>query len=218
MLLTVGNTKGGVGKTTLALNLAVARARAGRNVWLVDGDRQATAATAARVRADAGQQPVLVCNSYPDGETLQREVSRQGIRYDDIVIDAGGRDSSGFRAALTLSDTLLVPVQPRSYDVWALHDLTALLDEAARVRTRELRVLAVLNGADPGERSKDNAEAAEAVAESGRFELLPGWIRRRKIFASAAGNGLSVLETKPRDPLATTELRALVASIYGDPS
>ena len=216
MLLTVGNTKGGVGKTTLALNLAVARARAGRNVWLIDGDRQATAATAVRVRAAAGHQPVLVCDSYPDGETLQTEVSRQSGKYDDIIIDAGGRDSSGFRAALTLSDALLVPVQPRSYDVWALHDLTALLDEAARVRTQELRILAVLNGADPGERSRDNAEAAEAVAESSRFELLPGWIRRRKIFASAAGNGLSVLETKPRDPLATTELRALVASIYGD--
>ncbi len=40
MIITIGNTKGGVGKTTLAVNLAIARALAGRDVWLIDGDRQ----------------------------------------------------------------------------------------------------------------------------------------------------------------------------------
>ena len=42
MIITVGNTKGGVGKTTLTVNLAIARALAGRDVWLIDGDRQST--------------------------------------------------------------------------------------------------------------------------------------------------------------------------------
>ena len=45
MIITVGNTKGGVGKTMLAVNLAIARALAGRDVWLIDGDRQGTAQT-----------------------------------------------------------------------------------------------------------------------------------------------------------------------------
>ena len=43
MIITIGNTKGGVGKTTLAVNLAIARAMSGRDVWLIDGDRQGTA-------------------------------------------------------------------------------------------------------------------------------------------------------------------------------
>src|SRR3546814_5678615 len=52
MILAVGNTKGGVGKTTLAVNLAVARALAGRDLLLVDGDEQGTALTFTELRAD----------------------------------------------------------------------------------------------------------------------------------------------------------------------
>src|SRR3546814_8834281 len=52
MIVAVGNTKGGVGKTTLAVNLAVARALAGRDLLLVDGDEQGTALTFTELRAD----------------------------------------------------------------------------------------------------------------------------------------------------------------------
>ena len=61
MILAVANTKGSVGKTTLAFLISVARARAGRDVWLVDGDPQGSASTAATVRADGGREPVLAC-------------------------------------------------------------------------------------------------------------------------------------------------------------
>ena len=210
MILTVGNTKGGVGKTTLALNIAIARALAGRDVWLIDGDRQGTAQTAVSIRADAGVAPGISCATYPDGPTLRAQVQQQARKFDDIVIDAGGRDSTALRAALVLSDVLLVPLQPRSYDVWALRDIAALIDDARSVRDG-LRALAVLNLADPGERASDNAEAAAAVAEVQQLEYLPTPLRRRKAFANAAGAGLSVLEAKPADPKAVAELQALVA-------
>jgi chromosome partitioning protein len=45
MILTIGNVKGGVGKTTLAVNFAIARAASGRDVLLIDGDEQGTART-----------------------------------------------------------------------------------------------------------------------------------------------------------------------------
>ena len=54
MIVLVGNTKGGSGKTTLAVSLAIVRALQGRRVWLVDGDAQRSAATAAQLRAEAG--------------------------------------------------------------------------------------------------------------------------------------------------------------------
>lgn len=148
MIITVGNTKGGVGKTTIAVNLAIARALAGRDVWLIDGDRQGTAQTAISIRAEAGHTPGIACATYPDGPTLRTQVQQQAAKFDDVVIDAGGRDSTALRAALVLSDVLLVPFQPRSYDVWALNDIAGLVDDTRSVRDG-LRYFAILNCADP---------------------------------------------------------------------
>ena len=212
MILCVGNTKGGVGKTTIALNIAIARALAGRDVWLIDGDRQGTAQTAISIRAEAGQAPGIACATYPDGPALRAQVSQQRAKFDDIIIDAGGRDSSALRAALVLADVLLVPFQPRSYDVWALEDIAGLVDEARSVRDG-LRAFAVLNCADPGETSADNAEAAAAVADVPQFDYLATPLRRRKAFANAAGAGLSVLEARPADPKAVAEMQALVNAV-----
>jgi len=213
MIITVGNTKGGVGKTALALNLAIARALAGRDVWLIDGDRQGTAQMAISIRADAGCSPGIACATYSDGPTLRSQVQQQVSKFDDIIIDAGGRDSTALRAALVLSDVLLVPFNPRSFDVWALNDIAALVDDVRSVRDG-LRAVAILNCADPGESSTDNAEAAAAVADVPQFEYLDTPIRRRKSFANAAGQGLSVLELKPIDKKATEELKALVKALF----
>lgn len=206
MIVTVGNTKGGVGKTTLALNLAIERALAGRDVWLIDGDRQGTAQTAISLRADAGRAPGIACAQYTDGATLRAQVKHQGQKFQEIVIDVGGRDSTALRAALVLSDVLLVPFAPRSLDVWALADICALIDEARSVHDG-LKAFAVLNLADPG--GADNTEAAAAVADFPQLVYLDAPIRRRKAIANAAGQGLSVLEAIPRDAKACDELRTL---------
>lgn len=90
MILTVGNTKGGVGKTTLAVQIAISRALAGRDVWLIDGDRQGTAVAAIAARADAGREPGIACAQYADGPALRAQVQQQRGKWDDIIIDAGG--------------------------------------------------------------------------------------------------------------------------------
>ena len=213
MILTIGNTKGGVGKTTLAVQLAIARAMTGRDVWLIDGDRQGTASAAIAARAESGRAPGIACAQYADGPALRGQVQQQRGKFDDIIIDAGGRDSTALRAALVLSDVLLVPFAPRSYDVWALDDMAALVDEARSVRDG-LRAYAVLNLADSGEHSADNAEAAAAVADVPQFEYLPTPIRRRKAFSNAGGAGLCVTEMSPRDTKACSELDALFEVLF----
>lgn len=91
--------------------------------------------------------------------------------------------------------------------------IAALVDEARSVRDN-LRAVAILNCADPGEQSLDNTEAAAAVADVPQFEYLATPIRRRKSFANAAGAGLSVLELKPEDKKASSELNALVLELF----
>lgn len=213
MIIAIGNTKGGVGKTTLAVQLAIIRATAGREVWLIDGDRQGTAAAAIAARSEAGKLPGIACAQYPDGPNLRAQVQQQRDKWDDIIIDVGGRDSTALRAALILADTLLVPFAPRSYDVWALDDMAALIDEARSVRDG-LRAVAVMNQADPGDHSTDNAEAAAAVKEVPQFIYLPIPIRRRKAFSNAGGAGLAVSELTPRDTKAVAEISALANAVF----
>ena len=134
MIVSVLNTKGGVGKTTLAVNFAVVRAMAGRSVWLVDGDRQATALQAMAQRVEAGRLPALAVSHYADGPMLRAQVQQQRVHYDDVVIDAGGRDSTALRAALMLSDVVVVPFQPRSFDVWGVSDMAEIAAEAVSMR------------------------------------------------------------------------------------
>lgn len=148
-----------------------------------------------------------------DGPALRAQVQQQRQKWDDIIIDVGGRDSTALRASLILADVLVVPFAPRSYDVWALDDMAALVEEARSVRDG-LRAFAVMNLADPGEQSADNIEAAAAVAEVEAFEYLPTPIRRRKAFSNAGGAGLSVAELSPRDPKAIAEIDALAASLF----
>ena len=212
MILAVANTKGGVGKTTLAFLISVARARAGRDVWLVDADPQGSASTAATVRADGGREPVLACSAYPDARALGIQLRRQASKFEDVVIDVGGRDTEALRVALVLADTVLIPVQPRGLDIWALGAIAGLV-EGARSTRDGLRALAVINLADPGT-SADNTDAASAVADFSALEVVAGQLVRRKAFAAAAAHGMGIDELSPGDPKATSELEALISMVY----
>lgn len=212
-ILVVGNTKGGVGKTTTGVEIAIERAKVGRRVLVVDGDRQATAQKALAIRDEAGVAPAIACATYFDGPVLRSQVLIQKDLYDDIIIDAGGRDSTALRAAMSLADVLLIPFEPRSFEVWALEDVAALVDEVRSVRDG-LRVCAFLNKAEPGVLSTDNRDAAAALAEYPQIEYLPTMLRRRKAYSNAAGSGLSVSEMRAKDPKAVAELRALISAVF----
>ncbi len=213
MILTIGNTKGGVGKTTLSVQLAISLALQGRDVWFIDGDRQGTAMASISMRMHSKKQPGISCVQYSDGSILRAQVQQQRAKFDDIIIDVGGRDSTALRAALILTDVLLVPFAPRSYDVWALDDMSSLVEEARSIRDN-LKAYAVLNLADANANSADNADAAEAVTEFAQFEYLDTPIRRRKAFSNAGGSGLSVHEASKKDAKACAEIDALFNAIF----
>lgn len=210
MILVVGNTKGGVGKTTLAVNLAIARALEGRDVLLIDGDEQATAIGFTELRTEQLGRPGYTAVSL-QGAAIRTQTRQLAPKYTDVVIDVGGRDTGSLRAALTVADTVLIPVQPRSFDLWAVDNIAALVREAREINDR-LRALVLLNAADA--QGADNDAAAEALREADGLEYLPTPIGRRKAFPNAAAAGRSVLELTPRDVKAAQELAAVVKAVF----
>lgn len=213
MIIVLAQTKGGVGKSTLALNLAIARARAGADVLLVDADEQATATDFTALRTERLGSPGYTAISLT-GAAVRTQILRLSPKYQDIIIDAGGRDTAGLRAALTVCDTALVPFQPRSFDLWTLDKILSLLTEAREYRERPLRALSLLNFADP--QGADNAAAAETLKGNGGLTFLTAAIGRRKAFPNAAAAGLGVLELKPEDPKASAEIEALATTVFAD--
>ena len=134
MIITVGNIKGGVGKTTLAVNLAIhAGKNLGKSVVLIDADDQSTATLFTEIREQESEPANYTCVSVRGGQ-----VRSQGLalakRFDITVIDCGGRDTEAFRAALTICDVLVAPLTPRSFDFWSITQLVRLLDEVNAVR------------------------------------------------------------------------------------
>jgi chromosome partitioning protein len=210
MILVVGHVKGGVGKTTLALNLTIARAAAGHDVLLVDGDEQGTALLFTDLRTTTLGAPGYTAVRL-QGPALRTQVRQLALKYDDILIDVGGRDTGSLRAALTVAQTLLIPVQPRSFDIWAVDQMMALVTEAHAVNP-DVRALAVLNAADA--QGRDNQDAMEALKDTAGLAILPLTIGRRKAFPNAAAHGRAVTEATPRDAKAVAELNALVRALY----
>ena len=213
-ILSVAAINGGVGKTTLSVNIAIALALKGKSIWLIDADHQASASQALANRAGSEVEPSIATAHYVDKDQLKAQLRLMSSKFDYVVIDCGGGGGGGdgpiLRTALVHSDIVLVPFQPRSIDVWALAGIAQNISEIQDVKA--LQAFAVLNMADV--QGKDNKEAADAVGDFPNLRFLDTPIRRRKAFANALGEGLSVLEHEPADSKARAELEALVNAVF----
>jgi len=148
MITVVGGTKGGSGKSTVATNLAVMLANAGRDVLLVDADDQETSMDFTNLRnASRPEGAGYTCVALT-GRAVLTEVKRLAPKYQDIIVDTGGRDTASQRAALAVCDTYLVPFAPRSFDVWTLDKVASLVEEARDINP-DFRAFAFINRADP---------------------------------------------------------------------
>lgn len=212
MIVVVGGLKGGAGKSTVATNLTVMRSKSG-DVLLVDADEQETSKDFTNLRTEelkssggAGYTCVAL-----SGQLVRTQVMRLTSKYDDVIIDVGGRDTTSQRAALVIADVVLVPFVPRSFDVWTIGAVAALIEEVRPVNPA-LRAMCFINRADP--RGQDNAETAELLGETKGLTVIPVSLGSRKSFANASARGLAVVELKPSDPKAVEEIEALYNYVF----
>jgi chromosome partitioning protein len=210
MIYTIGGIKGGSGKTTIATNLAVFLANKKRDIVLVDADDQesSTDFTAFRTQALAGALDYTAVKIT--GSDLNVQVKRLAEKYDDIIIDVGGRDTVSQRSALTVTDIALFPFAARSFDIWTLGKVNVLLSEILPFNPNLLS-LTFINKADSRGNHKD--DAAELLMSSEKLIFLDTSLGNRIAFGNAAAEGLGVIEVKPSDEKAIAEFNALFQKI-----
>lgn len=211
MIVVAGGIKGGSGKTTAATHLAIIRAAQGRDVLLIDADDQETSTDFTTLRNERLPGGAGYTSIKLGGVAVRTETLKLAGKYDDIVIDTGGRDTTSQRAALAIADVLLVPFVPRSFDVWTLEKVSGLVAEM-RTANPALKAYAFINRADP--RGQDNDEAAEVIRETQALAFIDTPLGTRKAFSNAAAQGLAVTEIKPQDAKATEEVLLLSMRVF----
>lgn len=198
MIITIGNTKGGVGKSTIACNLAVAAALKHKNILLIDADVQASS-MAFRASRDQDDIKAMAITT----PTLHKDLGAFS-NMDLIIIDAGGRDSVVFRSAILASDVLIIPCLPSQVDFWAANDVIEILREAKVYK--EMKAYFLLNQVMPNTLlSKEAREAIKSFDEDVR--LLETIINARVAYKNSFGAGKGVLEWT--DPKASEEINHL---------
>lgn len=215
-IILIGCEKGGTGKTTIAVNLAVMRAQAGRDVLLLDTDQQGNASFWVQIRDENQVLPRIACVSK-FGQGIRHEVRDLATRYDDIMIDAGGRDSVELRSAMVIAERIYIPSKPSQFDLWTLTRMSQLVDQALAIN-ENLKASIVISCASSNPLISEASEAQELIADLGNkhIELAKSVIRDRIVYRKAARMGLGVTEFEPNDVKAIQEMRSLYEEIYND--
>lgn len=215
MIILVGTEKGGTGKTTIAVNLAAMRAAKGKDVLLVDSDKQGSATLWAQVRVDDKVKPHVTCVSKL-GPSSGYDIASMAGKFDDVIVDAGGRDSVEMRNIMLICDRMIIPTKPSQFDTWTFDLMEKLVTGAIAGGNRSLKPLVVINMANPNPVVREANEAIEAIEAYSHMQIAKTNICDRIPFRKAARDGLAVTEVRAGDnEKAIFEIGQLYKEIFG---
>jgi len=226
-VITVLSEKGGVWKTTLALHLAwmLARRRVGTekalfqsenklDVLLVDADPQASVMAWRDERKEDTPFTLLEYAEKDIHEELERRIKGDGERgwgqwFDVCVIDCPPRVTDIARSAVFAADSVVIPVQPSSLDVWASQNTIALIESLAPYKKPPEYCIAL-------NRVIVNTEISRKVDTALRkagMPVLDTWIKQRVAYAECVSAGKTIFETEPSSK-AALEMRQLFKDLW----
>lgn len=206
-VIVIAQQKGGAGKTTLAIQLAVAWQRAGKRVAMLDVDPQGSLAAWRGMRDHTvGEETGPVVDSL-SGWRLGNRLSAAADDADLVVVDSPPHAETDAKSAIRAADLVILPIQPTMLDLWATE---ATLDLAAAEKTA---ALLVLNRVPPRSTA---ADAVAAEIKTRKWPLARARLGNRQAFAASINEGKGVIETartsaagKEIDALAKESLRKL---------
>ena len=184
-VLAIVSQKGGSGKTTLALNLALEARRRGIEAVVLDADPQASACAWSDWR-QVEPLPVIPVPAARLAHTI-KEAEEGGVGL--VVIDTPPAADGAAVAAARAADLVLSPVRPHAFD---LHAVRATAD---LMRVAQRSAYAVLNCV-PARAARLSSEAAALIAESG-LDLAPVRLSERAALRHATIAGLGAQEFEP---------------------
>ncbi len=209
MIYVTGGIKGGSGKSTIATNITIMFAKQNSDILLIDADDQATSMDFTNFRNETLNDPGYTGIKLSD-KAVRDQTLKLKSKYEHIIIDTGGRDTTSQRAAISIADVFLIPFVPRSFDIWTLDKIAEIVEEMKTVNPN-IQCMSFINKADP--RGSDNRDVEEFLEQNKIIKFINTPIGNRKAFSNAASQGLGVIETKPADIKAINEMQTLFDEI-----
>lgn len=217
MIIVVGNQKGGVGKSTLAVNISATLAQHGHDVMLVDADRQTSSSEWWIERKNNfPESPKIHCvNKYGDIDDSLLDLSK---RYGFVIVDVAGRDSDELRSSLEVCDALLMPFRPSSTDTNTLPTMSRIAKNAKRTNPK-LQAFACLSIAPTNAKLKEIGFARDTIMGYPDVILLNTTIFDRVCYRDGMALGLGVTEMDGKsdsEVASRREMMELVKEIMHD--
>jgi chromosome partitioning protein len=181
--------KGGSGKTTVAVHLAIAAQRAGHPTLVLDIDPQQSAAEVFKMRSEAGP----TCVALPSSGLVKAKHDARAAGYRAVLIDTPAGTEEGMSTALVLSDLALLVVRPTFLDLAAAVHTADILK---RLRKPTLVVLNQAPVARDGREPPAVRKAKEALRLM-RLPVVPTILRARASYQQTIEEGRSAVETAP---------------------
>lgn len=205
MIIVVANSKGGVGKSTLAVHLAAWLSEQGHRVTLADCDTQQSSSEWIRE-----SRPDIKAVRLDNPDTILNELPNLAQEADYVVADGPGSQTETSRALLLRADLAIVPCKASMLEVRALAKATDVLRQAQDIRAGIPKAVIVLSMVGKTYRlTKDMKDAAAALS----LPLASKALTLRQIYADAPGQGAVVWTMGARAREAADEVDKLFREI-----